>query len=300
MISVVLPVYNGEKFLSQSIESIIAQTYRDWELIIVDDCSTDNTYSIANRYKKIDNRIHVYRNDVNKKLPGSLNVGFKYAKGDYYTWTSDDNMYLPDALNEMLLFLKDNKDVELVSTDIEIIDESGQHIKNMELEEPTREEFLKRNVMGACFLYKREVHEKLNGYDENLFLVEDYDFWLRATRYYKIGRIRKVHYKYRAHSKSLTETRREDASRLVLELLSREFEYEPQTIENSIKKYMILLEYSFFPNMQNVFREYLKELKKLSRKEYRKLEHKYRLAAFLPIYFVLVGEDVLRNGIRRK
>ena len=96
-ISVVLPVYNGEAYLKDAIKSILNQTFQDFELIIVDDCSTDRTTEIVKRYVDCDSRIILIQNKVNLKLPESLNKGFSHATGDYWTWTSCDNLYMPDA-----------------------------------------------------------------------------------------------------------------------------------------------------------------------------------------------------------
>ena len=86
LISIVLPVYNGEKFLEKSIESCLYQTYANWELLIIDDGSVDKSAEIARQYEKRDSRIHYYRNEYNLKLPRTLNRGFSRAKGEYLTW----------------------------------------------------------------------------------------------------------------------------------------------------------------------------------------------------------------------
>ena len=109
-ISIILPTYNGQLYIREAIESVIKQIFKDWELIIVDDCSSDNTLDIIKEYEKLDSRIRVIHNEVNKKLPASLNIGFSYAKGEYFTWTSDDNLYLPSALYRMNLYLDENPD----------------------------------------------------------------------------------------------------------------------------------------------------------------------------------------------
>jgi glycosyltransferase involved in cell wall biosynthesis len=83
MISVIMPVYNGEKYLRQSIESVIQQTYKDWELIIVNDCSIDNSRNIMQSYADTDSRIRIVDNGSNLKLPMSLNAGFRQAKVSY-------------------------------------------------------------------------------------------------------------------------------------------------------------------------------------------------------------------------
>ena len=104
LVSIVLPTYNGENFIAKAIESILKQTYTNFELIIVDDCSSDATNEIINSYAKKDARIRIIKNDVNKKLPASLNIGFDNAKGEYYTWSSDDNEYYPQAFEKMVDF----------------------------------------------------------------------------------------------------------------------------------------------------------------------------------------------------
>ena len=101
-VSIVLPCYNGEKYLRESINSIIKQTYQDWELIIVDDCSVDRSLEIAYEYMKNDSRIKVIHNESNCKLPCSLNIGFANATGELLSWTSDDNIYYPEALEIMV------------------------------------------------------------------------------------------------------------------------------------------------------------------------------------------------------
>ncbi|MDR2709098.1 MAG: glycosyltransferase [Elusimicrobiota bacterium] len=202
LISIICPVFNGQKYLAKSIESCIGQDYKNWELILVDDCSKDDTFSICKEYAQKDKRIKVFQNEKNLKLPASLNVGFSHASGEFYTWTSDDNFYLPNALSSMLKTLQEKK-VDIVCSDFLMIDEFDNIISYYELLD--FENVLYANVGGACFLYKAEVSKKLNGYDVNLFLVEDYDFWMRA---YLAGfcayHIKYALYFYRQHSVSLS------------------------------------------------------------------------------------------------
>ncbi|MGN1101134.1 MAG: glycosyltransferase family 2 protein, partial [Huintestinicola sp.] len=168
MISIVMPVYNGQKYLSQAIDSILDQTYTDWELIIVNDHSTDSTSDIILRYSKIDSRIKIINNEINQKLPRSLNIGFKNASGEYYTWTSDDNILHPDLLQKMASFLDADPDTGLVYTDMNYIDENGKLIST------TMNSCHKINLcncIGASFMYRKEVAEDIGGYDPNKFLV---------------------------------------------------------------------------------------------------------------------------------
>ena len=95
LVSIVLPVYNGARFLAEAIQSCLAQTYPHWELIVVDDCSTDDSPQIVAGFAADDARIRVIRHAHNRKLPGALNTGFDAARGEYLTWTSDDNLLPP-------------------------------------------------------------------------------------------------------------------------------------------------------------------------------------------------------------
>ncbi|NLG52731.1 MAG: glycosyltransferase, partial [Clostridiales bacterium] len=124
-ISVVLPVYNGEKYLRESIQSVINQTYSNWELIIVDDASTDSSPDIIREFAKTDNRIRFITNPTNQKLPESLNIGFRQASGEYLTWTSDDNLYAGDAFKIMAEALDEEPEYGMVFCDISYIDENG-------------------------------------------------------------------------------------------------------------------------------------------------------------------------------
>lgn len=211
-VSIVLPTYNGETFIRESIESVINQTYQNWELIIVNDCSTDKTPEIINEYAQRDSRIKVYNNEVNKKLPASLNVGFSHATGEYYTWTSDDNMFKPNAIEVLVKYLDENPDVDLVSSKYDVIDEKGNFVKLFDKNNKrTVLKLVRGPNVGASFMYKKEISEKVGGYDTELFCAEDYDFWCKVAVAGNILYTNESLYKYRVNSQSLTATKRDIA-----------------------------------------------------------------------------------------
>jgi glycosyltransferase involved in cell wall biosynthesis len=220
LVSIVLPTYNGARYLAQSIESCLAQTLGDWELILVDDCSTDETPRIIERYVARDPaRVRSIRNDPNRRLPGSLNVGFAAARGQLLTWTSDDNLYRPNALAEMAAFLREHPEVDFVYADSTVIDENGQPVAYWKANPP--EELAHRNVVNACFLYRRAVQERLGGYAEEWALVEDWEFWLRASMQFRLAALNRDLYHYRQHAGSLTTQKRQQIHAAVVRMLDQ-------------------------------------------------------------------------------
>jgi glycosyltransferase involved in cell wall biosynthesis len=205
LVSIVLPTFNGSRYLAESIESCLAQTYATWELIIVDDCSTDETPRLIEHYEAKDSRIRSIRNERNLKLPASLNVGFSEANGALFTWTSDDNLYRPDALRAMVSEIQSPDAPDLVYAHQSVIDENGEVVDEFVALPP--DDICMRNPINACFLYRRQVHEELRGYDEQMFLMEDWDFWIRTAEKFKLRLIDKNLYLYRRHPSSLTATR---------------------------------------------------------------------------------------------
>ncbi|MGL4226492.1 MAG: glycosyltransferase [Rickettsia sp.] len=208
-ISIVLPVYNREKLLPLAIESCLNQSFKDFELIIIDDCSKDNSVLVAKEYAEQDSRIKVIVNETNKKLPSSLNIAFKEARGQYFTWTSDDNLVHDNALEEMSNVLDNSPDIGLVYTDYTLIDEQGKIGARLYQESP---EFLPiRDCVGACFLYRADLARQVGGYNENMQLVDDYEYWLRFGLVTKFAHIPESLYFYRVHDQSLTIERKVEA-----------------------------------------------------------------------------------------
>jgi glycosyltransferase involved in cell wall biosynthesis len=203
-VSIVLPTYNGSRRLRQSIESCLNQTYENLELVVIDDGSTDSTPQIVGSYK--DQRVRYFRHKKNLGLPRALNAGFAQTHGKYLTWTSDDNEFLPTAIEELLSFLKKSKGADLVYADFEAnYWETGfTQIRRM----PDTLELDKRNSIGACFLFRRNVYEVIGGYDPRYRLVEDYEYWIRISKRFKAVHYPKLLYLYGEHSKSLTRAKR--------------------------------------------------------------------------------------------
>jgi glycosyltransferase involved in cell wall biosynthesis len=202
LVSVVLPTHNGARYLAESIESVLRQTHVNLELIIVDDASIDATPEIVALYAEQDGRVRTIRHEKNVKLPAALNSGFRIARGEYLTWTSDDNLYRPEAIAEMLDVLEHDSGVDLVYSDYSDIDDTGRVIRSIRVHPP--EKLAHTNSVGVCFLYRRRVYEVLGDYNPAYLLVEDYEYWVRASAVFRLRPIHRDLYLRRLHESSLT------------------------------------------------------------------------------------------------
>lgn len=203
MISIVLPTRNGARFLRESVESCLSQSVRELELVAVDDGSTDATPGILAQLASADPRIRVLRHAVSQGLPAALNAGFAVARGDLLTWTSDDNVYRPTALERLSCFLIERPEVDVVYSDCTVIDQAGANL-GVRVVQPA-DSLPRGNGIGACFLYRRRVHEALAGYDVSTFRAEDYDFWLRAWLCgFRMEPLHEDLYLYRVHAGALS------------------------------------------------------------------------------------------------
>jgi glycosyltransferase involved in cell wall biosynthesis len=204
-VSVVLPTHDGARFVRQTLESCLAQTFREWELIVVDDCSADATSRILADYTGRDPRIRSIRNRENLGLPRSRNVGVGEAAGRYFTWISDDNRFRRGALHTMARVLDERPEVDVVYSDYSVIDAAGSAVAFRRV--LPVDELGYANCVGASFLYRRAVHDALGGFDTTRPLVEDYDFWLRAAGRFRFEPLAVDLYEYRLHGGSLSVQR---------------------------------------------------------------------------------------------
>lgn len=198
-VSIVLPTYNGARYIRQSIDSCLTQTYKNIELIIVDDGSTDETPEIIKSYE--DKRIKYLRHKKNKGLPSALNRGFARASGKYLTWTSDDNYYAEEAIEKMLNFLIE-EDCLFVYCDFYTFEDDNPFEKKY-IKMPSIVNFKHENCVGACFLYSKQIKETIGNYDPTAILVEDYDYWIRVSKQFPMYHLSEPLYFYRIHNKSL-------------------------------------------------------------------------------------------------
>lgn len=201
LVSIVLPTHNGSRFIAASIESCLKQTYRHFELIVVDGGSTDETLAIVTSFA--DARIRIVRQQNNRqRLPGALNLGFAHASGEFYTWAQDDDEYMPEAIEVLVAALLAQPEAGLAYTGMWFIDEKGQVVGEPNLGPP--EHLYWTNSIGHCFLYRRSVAERVGAYDFEYLMAEDTQYWMRVFKQATITQVPGRHYYHRLHRGSLS------------------------------------------------------------------------------------------------
>lgn len=218
-VSMVMPVHNGARWLDAAIDSVLAQSFADFELILVDDASRDESPGIMAAAAARDPRVRYVRLDTNVGLPAALNHGFAQARGEFHSWTSDDNLLRPPMLERLLATFAAQPEADVVFADFTLIDDAGIDLGRSRVGPVER--ILHGNNIGACFLYRARVTEALGGYDTALFGVEDYDFWLRAAQRFAFVELHEDLYLYRKHGGSLTSQRAEQIQALTAQIVER-------------------------------------------------------------------------------
>ncbi|MBL7191770.1 glycosyltransferase [bacterium] len=202
LVSVITPVFNREKYIGLAIESVIGGELRDFEYIIIDNGSTDNTIDVVEKYAAVDKRIRLIRNNINR-IAYSLNLGLKAARGKYISQLDSDDLYTPRTLKAMTEYMEDTNCALAISY-YSLIDQDGNDlpefgiIKHLEY---SRNNILRVDGAGAVRMWRRSAMMQFGGFDEKDLCDygEDYDLVLKMGEKYSIGRVHEVLYKYRRH-----------------------------------------------------------------------------------------------------
>lgn len=183
-ISIVMAAYNEEQDIGRALESILAQTFSNWELIVIDDGSTDATADIVRRYAEKDNRINLVCNEINLELSASLNKGIGLAKADLIARADADDINLPERLSKQYEYLQAHHDIDVLGTAAYLLDESGQRVTvyshpptHTELEELP---FLKIQFFHPTVMIRRRFFDTAGLYDPKYPNAEDKELWLRG------------------------------------------------------------------------------------------------------------------------
>ena len=214
IISILMGVYNCEKYLGEVIESLLAQTLTDFELIIVDDGSTDRSGNILERYAAHDKRIHVITQE-NEGVGRAVNNALQLARGRYIARSDADDFSYPERLEKQLAFMESNPDVVMVGTSVMWIDPLGIPIGLCPMEydhELIEIELLKGNGSAICqpsVMIRTDVLKNIGGYDNRWRVTEDLDLFLRLAEVGRLTNMREVLVNWRQHLASTNHSKRE-------------------------------------------------------------------------------------------
>ncbi len=287
-ISVIMSVYNGETYINEAIESVINQTYKNWELIVINDCSTDSTAQILADFALKDERIKVYTNEINLKLPASLNKAISLSSGKYIARMDADDICLPDRLKKQFEFMENNKDVALSSCRFMTL-KNGVYAPGgvggrCDYEAIKAMLLVSNPILHPGVIAKSEVMKELN-YDTTLTCTEDLELWTRfVMNNYKIQILPEILLIYRLHDKQITSTTLERQHVEVLKIQQKYYEALLQQMDEETQKFYISGIY-FKENTDIVkYLNYANWLKKATLKNFNKNSVNYALLEILAEY----------------
>jgi len=206
LVSVLMPVRNSNKTLEQAISSVLNQTLSNFELIVIDDKSEDDSWEIIRKFALLDKRIRAFRNHKNLQIARTLNNGVKLCRSGFIARMDADDWAYPERLSLQYKFLKKNPMVGIVGGNIEISDQNGKVFSTRSY--PTSSDKLKKMFFRyspfahPVIMFKKRVFESCNGFDPSMVPAEDIDLWLRMSKNCEFGSIDQTLLKYRISSTS--------------------------------------------------------------------------------------------------
>lgn len=221
LVSVVMSVYNGRPYLVKAVKSILAQTFRDFEFIIIDDGSTDGSIEDLKRYAAHDSRIRLVIQE-NRGLTKSLNTGLKLACGKYIARMDADDISLPTRLQKQVAYLENNPSIAAVGCFAIIIDELGLKIARWNLFTSHKEidnhnmKGLGGGIIHPSVMMRKEIVISIGGYNDDLIVAQDFDLWLRLAEVSKLANLPDYCLLYRRQLGSISIKKIEEQLRTAL------------------------------------------------------------------------------------
>ena len=205
-VSIIIPMYNRERYIREAINSVLSQTFQDFEIVVIDDGSDDSSVNIVESIT--DNRIHIYKNESNMGIPRARNIGLLHARGEYIAILDSDDVMRPARLEKQIAYLNNNREYVGVGSWSNSIDEQGS-IKKYLRTRPVSHESIKASLLFHCSIHNRsftarsEVLKKLQ-YDEAYDVAEDYELLIRILDYGKLYNLPSVLVSAREHDEKIT------------------------------------------------------------------------------------------------
>lgn len=202
-LSVVMPTFDAAEYIERSLESVLSQSFEDFELIIIDDGSTDGTIELIE--ERNDERIRLIEREDESGITSALNRGIEESSGKYIARHDADDWSTPERFDKQVTYFETHRDVALVGTGAYLVDKDGRRItKRRVLKDPSVEDLTDHNefIHGSVMMC-REPLVNLGGYDERFLTAEDYDLWLRLADQYSVANIDEPLYHFRQHDESI-------------------------------------------------------------------------------------------------
>ncbi len=219
LVTILMPVCDGEQFLHEAIDSILAQTFADFEFLILDDASADSSRSIVLGYD--DPRIRLLANDCNLGVTRTLNLGIRQARGRYLARMDADDISMPERLERQVAHLDANPDCAVVTTFAQIIDTHSmpQGEARVDLSPEELDRVLQRGnrlVHGAVMM-RADVVRRVGAYDESMKRAQDYDLWLRISDEHAIHTLPELLYSWRQHDQGISSLHADEQDRYAVQ-----------------------------------------------------------------------------------
>lgn len=188
LVSIIMAARNSEKYIAQAIESVLLQTYKKFEFIIIDDASTDSTYKIIKQYKKSDRRIRVHRNKKRKGPAQSRNIAIELSKGKWISVIDSDDSFFPRKIEKQINLAKKENNIIFIGTSLLFTDNSGRHVAYYKYKNNSH--LIKNNILKnknfpphSSYFIKKDYLKKINSYNPRYLMAPDYDLLLRLQMF---------------------------------------------------------------------------------------------------------------------
>ena len=249
LVSIILPTYNCASFLPHSIGTILSQTYNSYEIIVIDDGSTDNTKEVLYPFMQ---RIKYIRSEQNKGLPTARNIGIRPAQGKYIAFIDADDLWLPEKLQTDIEYFETHPEVSMVYSKHINVDEKGEDLNgNTRKQLPSGNIFLQlfseqNFVISSSVVVRKEVFETTGLFDEQLVNCQDWDMWLRIAFHFKVAGINKPLVKYRHNPHSLSKNRNNvlKYQKIVIDKIYNKFKDTENSITEKVYKKRLASHYA--------------------------------------------------------
>ena len=219
LVSIIMPAYNAEKYIEEAIISVLKQTYPNFELVIVNDGSTDNTGNIISEYRdKFYDKIVYIDKKVNEGTALTLNRAIREARGKYICWLSADDVFFEDTVESLVKFLEDHKEYDIIFSDYELIDNNSIFLRESffkraiielvdnNLNQPYRGLLMEGCIINGCsIIVPKKCFEEAGDFNHQYRYAHDYDLWLRLASRYSIGYLNKINVKNRTYREQISQ-----------------------------------------------------------------------------------------------